>query len=307
MPGVCHWRVDPAEAGQKLLQFLARRFQRSIPAAALQRWIRTGQVRVDGARARPNTRLETGQDIRIPPHDLDENHLLPQPAQELTILHESEDLLLLAKPAGLPVHPGSGHADSISTRLKARYATFPWAPTPVHRLDRDTSGLLAVAKSYARLRELHEFWRTGRVNKAYLAWVQGLAAWDEPMRITDLASKKQNGHLEKMVLGQGRQIVSLVRTIIRQESASLVLIAPLTGRTHQIRVQLAGQGHPLLGDRKYGGPPCAPGLLLHAWHLAWPGFAYAFPPSWPQPWAVAGLIDRKALLESTRQLFSLRD
>lgn len=312
MPGVNHWRVEPAEAGQKLLQFLARRFQQSIPLSALQRWIRTGQVRVNGARARPGTRIESGQEIRIPPHTLGAKTALAPVAADLTVLLETEDLLLLAKPPGLPVHPGRGHADSIATRLKTRYAASSWMPTPVHRLDRDTSGLLAAAKSYEQLRQLHEFWRSGQVRKAYLAWVRGRAEWDEPVLITDLAAKMRVHAQERMVLGQGKRLVSLIRTIVRQDRASLALIAPLTGRTHQIRVQLAGQGHPLLGDRKYGGPGRKiretqwgrrDEMLLHAWYLAWPGFEHALLPRWPAPWSTDGLIDEESLLETTRKLF----
>lgn len=304
MPGVTRWQVEPAEAGQKLLQFLTRRFQRDIPAAALQRWIRTGQVRVNSARAKPDTRLETGQEIRIPPHERDQPPPLSRTAPDLTILLETEDLLILSKPAGLPVHPGSGHADSISTRLKALFPMSSWPPTPAHRLDRDTTGLLAVAKTYAFLRRLHEFWRTGQVRKTYLAWVQGRAGWDEPTRITDLAAKTRVGNREKMVVGQGQELVSWILTIARQNNASLALIVPQTGRTHQIRVQMAARNRPLLGDRKYGGPASMSGMLLHAWHLAWPGFEHALPPSWPHPWKVTEVIDERSLRESTRLLAS---
>lgn len=309
MTGVSHWRVEPEEAGQKLLQFLARRFDRGIPSDALQRWIRTGQVRIDGARAKPNTRLEPGQQIRVPPHDVDQRHVPPRSASELSILHEAEDFLLLDKPAGLPTHPGSGHTDSVATRLKIRFAPYSWLPTPAHRLDRDTSGLLVVAKSYERLRELHEMWRSDQVRKAYLTWVQGRAPWQQSTRITDLAAKRRVGHLDKMVVGQGKRLISHVRAVASLDktdlaSSSLVLIAPLTGRTHQIRVQLAGRGYPLLGDKKYGGPSEPDGMLLHAWYLAWPGFEYAALPSWPDTRLASNTSDRESLLQMTRDLFS---
>lgn len=306
MPGVSHWQVVPAEAGQKLLQFLARRFARGVPTSALQRWIRTGQVRVDGSRAKPNTRLESGQVVRIPPHELNVKSAVLPFASELTVLHETDDILLLSKPAGLPVHPGSGHVDSISTRLKARYARCAWTPTVVHRLDRDTSGLLVAAKSYAMLRELHDLWRSRQVCKGYLAWVHGDTPWDAPARIEDLSAKTLIGKREQVVLGQGRKLVSLVRTLARRGQADLVLIVPLTGRTHQIRVQLAGQGHPLLGDRKYGRPAgldCQARMMLHAWHLSWPGFTFSLLPSWSEPWNVNNVTDEKMLLEATQDLF----
>lgn len=309
MTGVSHWRVEPEEAGQKLLQFLARRLERGIPTSALQRWIRTGQVRIDGARAKPNTRLESGQQIRVPPHDVDQRHILAQSAPELSVVHEAADFLILDKPAGLPAHPGSGHKDSVVARLRARFAACAWLPTPAHRLDRDTSGLLVVAKSYERLRELHEMWRSGQVRKAYLTWVQGSAPWRESTRLVDVAAKRRVGDLERMVVGQGKELVSRVRTVASlektgQTSSSLVLIAPLTGRTHQIRVQLAGRGYPLLGDNKYGGPSEPGGMLLHAWYLAWPGFEHAALPSWPDNRHTANIIDRESLLQMTRGLFA---
>jgi len=307
--GVSHWRVEPAEAGQKLLQFLARRFERGLPTSALQRWIRTGQVRIDGARAKPNTRLKPGQQIRIPPHDVDPRHIPAQSASELSVLYEAEDFLLLDKPAGLPTHPGSGHADSVATRLRARFAACSWLPTPAHRLDRHTSGLLVVAKSYARLRELHAMWRSGQVCKAYLTWVQGRAPWQETTRITDLAAKRRVGDLEKMVVGQGKQLISHVRAVASlektsQANSSLVLIAPLTGRTHQIRVQLASRGYPLLGDKKYGGPSEPDTMLLHAWYLAWPGFEHAVLPSWQEARLASNTSARASLLQMTRNLFA---
>ncbi len=305
MTGVSHWRVTPAEAGQKLLQFLARRFHRDIPLSALHRWIRTGQVRVDGARAKPGTRLVSGQEIRIPPHQSPAK-AVAESATELAVIEETDDLLIVCKPRGLPVHPGSGHDDSIATRLKARFAASAWTPTPAHRLDRDTSGLLVTAKSYQALRELHDLWRAGRVHKAYLAWVHGRTPWEMPTLITDAADKRRINGREKMVLGQGRQMHSQVMTIDWAQNSSLVLVAPLTGRTHQIRVQLSGQGHPLLGDAKYGGSvgQGRPEILLHAWYLAWPGITYTALPTWPRPWSVLELVHEQHLLCMTRQLFS---
>lgn len=304
MTGVSHWRVTPAEAGQKLLQFLARRFHRDIPLSALHRWIRTGQVRVDGARAKAGVRLVSGQEIRIPPHQTP-TKAVAGPAMELAVVEETDDLLLLCKPRGLPVHPGSGHDDSIATRLKTRCTASSWAPTPAHRLDRDTSGLLVTAKSYRSLRELHDLWRAGRVHKAYLAWVHGRTPWQAPTLIKDAADKRRINGREKMVLGQGRPMQSQVMTIAWTQDSSLVLVAPLTGRTHQIRVQLSGQGHPLLGDGKYGGPvgQGRPSILLHAWYLAWPGHAYTALPSWPRPWSVIDLVNEQHLLRMTKQLF----
>ena len=149
--------VTAEEAGQKLLQYLARRLGRDVPPAALQRFIRTGQVRVDGKRAKPFNRLAMGQLVRVPPYEpggpgpgtpRPPGASPPETVPALDILHEDADLLVLVKPAGLPVHPGSGHATALTTILHARDPGAPFKPTPAHRLDRDTTGILLVAKSY---------------------------------------------------------------------------------------------------------------------------------------------------------------
>jgi 23S rRNA pseudouridine955/2504/2580 synthase len=305
--GVQFWRVSEPEAGQKLLQFLRRRSVGDIPIPALQRWIRTGQVRVDGARAKPGTRLEMGQEVRIPPHTREKP---PPPAMSLpatpivTVVYEDPNLLVLAKPGGLPVHPGTGHTDSITTWLHARFAASLWTPTPVHRLDRDTSGLLIVAKTYAQLRNLHDLWRSKQVCKAYLAWVHGFPNWPEPVMISDLARKTKTPSGERILIGEGKACFSLVRAVTQIDTASLVLVAPISGRTHQIRVQLSSRGHPLIGDRKYGGPICPQGMLLHAWCIQWPGKEFDLLPPWRNPWSVQALTARTTLRQMTRDLLS---
>ena len=308
MPGVQVWTVSEPEAGQKLLQFLQRRLAGAIPASALQRWIRTGQVRVNGSRAKPGTRLELNHRIRVPPHDLPEPGPSAAPVLDssehrlLDVAHEDHDLLILAKPKGLPVHAGTGHQDSIVDRLRSRFADHPWKPTLVHRLDRDTSGLLVVAKTYARLLALQSLWRKEQVRKTYLAWVQGSPSWREPVLLRDETAKVRTDLGEKMRVGGGKHSLTLARTLFQAQDAALVLVAPLTGRTHQIRVQLGSRGHPLIGDVKYGGLPRPDGMLLHAWHIAWPGEAFHLLPDWPFPWALPPDFSMEALSEATRNL-----
>ena len=140
-------QVTEAEAGQKLLQFLSRRFDE--PQGVLHRWIRTGQVRINGGRAKPFDRVALNDEIRVPPFagagSQPDSPSSPLSAQPLPpIVAETDDVIVFCKPSGLPVHPGTGHTDSLTTRLEAAFAGSPFIPAPVHRLDRDTSGLLRV-------------------------------------------------------------------------------------------------------------------------------------------------------------------
>ncbi|MFR7887637.1 MAG: pseudouridine synthase, partial [Bilophila wadsworthia] len=152
-------QVTAAEAGQKLLQFLSRRFEE--PQSVLHRWIRTGQVRINGGRAKPFDRVELNDEIRVPPFAGAGTKAERVPAssggKELPpIVAETADVIVFCKPSGLPVHPGTGHTDSLTTRLEAAFAGSPFIPAPVHRLDRDTSGLLLVGKTYAAVRRLSD-------------------------------------------------------------------------------------------------------------------------------------------------------
>ena len=296
------FRVSDAEAGQKLLQCLARRVEAT--QGELHRWIRTGQVRVNGGRRGPFDRLEAGDELRLPPFARLQAPSSPGNGTrlELPIIWESPDLLVVNKPAGLPTHPGTGHDDSVVTRLHAAMPPeAPFAPTPAHRLDRDTSGVLLVARSYATLRRLNDaFARHDTISKEYLAWCAG--RWDlpSPLRLEDQLEKRADrpGGPERMhATSTGRQATMDVTVLHATADATLLGIRLLTGRTHQIRVQLASRGHPILGDAKYGGPRAfprgltVPGLLLHAFRLILePGTPdaktfLALPP-WPTPWRV---------------------
>lgn len=273
--------VSAAEDGQKLLSFLQAHLQEVLPRSLFMRLVRTGQVRIDGRRCQPFARVATGQVVRIPP-------VLVQPrvssagCTDLDIVFEDETLLVLNKQAGLPVHPGTGWTDSIQTRLAALYRGAAFGPVPVHRLDRDTSGLLLCAKTHAFLRHMHSIWPL--VTKAYLCWVQG--CWTRPgWTVIDLPLAKNcvQGR-EKMVTGLGKEALTRVRAVTAGPGQSLLLAVLGTGRTHQIRAHLASQGHPLAGDGKYGSGGAA--LRLHACALAWPGRSFLCLPAWEAPYAV---------------------
>ncbi len=296
-------QVTAAEAGQKLLQFLSRRF--GEPQGVLHRWIRTGQVRINGGRAKPFDRVELDDEIRVPPFagagEKREKPEVPRKAGAALppIVAETEELIVFCKPSGLPVHPGTGHDDSLTTRLESAFAGTAFMPAPVHRLDRDTSGLLLVGKTYAAVRRLSDALAShdGGIAKEYLAWVRGECPWHRPKRLDDrLAKRVAADGREKVVSGrspnleQGEKPASLtVRCLEVRGGFSLVLVRLHTGRTHQIRVQLSERGFPLVGDVKYGGPRCADGLKLHSVRLRIGKELYESLPPWAGAWQVADM------------------
>lgn len=303
--------VDRTESGQKLLQFLQRRLK--LPPALLHRWVRTGQVRVNGRRAKPFARVNEGDVVRLPPfagalaaqagasatHGRAAQFPQGAPGDALPLpplVAALGDVLAFHKPGGLATHPGTGHADSLSGRLAAHAPGAPFVPTPAHRLDRDTSGILLVGATHAALRELQRAFRERRVVKEYVAWVEG--EWpDAAPRLlrSRLAREGPPGAERVRVCRPGREApdareaLCIVRPLRAGPGASLVQIRLLTGRNHQIRVQLAELGHPVLGDAKYGKgrrESCPP-LCLHALRVILPGgWAAECLPDWPPPYAL---------------------
>ncbi|MDQ7831176.1 MAG: RluA family pseudouridine synthase [Desulfovibrionaceae bacterium] len=292
--------VEQSEAGRKLVDFIKRRAGKDVPTSAVMRWIRTGQVRLDGRRAGPYDRVAGGQTVRIPPFRPGEKgtgehgmahgpDALPLPP----VVFEGDGLMVLAKPAGLPVQPGTGHADSVQTRLAAAYSDAAFIPAPVHRLDKDTTGLLVVAATHHAARAASEAFRTAGVKKDYLAWVHGtwrLCALGETIPLCDRLAKTGPAGREKVHSGQaaGHEALALATPLVATPERSLVRLRLVTGKTHQLRVQLASRGHPILGDAKYGPPGQGHGggLCLHCWRMALLGMSFELPPPWDGELAV---------------------
>ena len=281
MTGVQKVCVTEAESGQKLVQFLSRRLDGRIPRSALMRWIRTGQVRIDGSRGKPFARVHSGQEIRIPPYSIEDTSPIA-PAGEanpfvLSTVYEDSRLLVLAKPPGLATQPGSGLSDSVHDRLVARYASSAWRPSLVHRLDKETSGLLLVAKTYASLQYLQQLWKQRAVTKVYHAWVRGLCPWQDWTKLED--SFQESAHREHQAV-KSVKAESWAKVLHAHQGMSLLAVQLITGRKHQIRIQLATRGYPVLGDQKYGGDRSGQGLLLHATGLRFDGLSFELPPPW---------------------------
>jgi 23S rRNA pseudouridine955/2504/2580 synthase len=257
---VQHWEVSPDEAGQRLDNFIQRRLG-TVPRSRIFRIIRKGEVRVNGHRAAPDTRLVENDRVRIPPlrmSTVPETESPARPSAQLkervaaSILHEDRDLLVLDKPAGIAVHGGSGVSAGVIEALRALRPAETLEL--VHRLDRDTSGCLLVARNARTLRELHALLREGAFDKRYLAllkgrWELGAKRIDLPLR-TDI---RVGGERTVRVHPSGKPSLSEFRPVqFFGKRATLVEVALHTGRTHQIRVHAQHAGHPVAGDEKYG-------------------------------------------------------
>lgn len=256
--GVSYTEAGAGDVGQRLDNYLMR-VLKTVPKSHVYRVLRKGEVRVNGKRAKPETRLVLGDRVRIPPVRLEEKPVMVQPSNSLqsfitsSVLHEDAELLIINKPAGVAVHGGSGLAFGVIEALRAARPDLPELEL-VHRLDRDTSGVLLIAKRRAALRELHSALREREMTKRYLALVSG--RWELGKKKIDLpllTNQKQGGERMVRVHPEGQSALS---TFAPQQHfgklATLMAIEIGTGRTHQIRVHAAYAGHPVAGDEKYG-------------------------------------------------------
>lgn len=281
--------VPESEAGSRLDRFL-RRIVPGLTQGPVEKMLRSGLIRVDGAKAKPAARLEAGQILRLPPHLRDSGS--PQPANTPPtatpqlragfaemIVAEGDDWIAINKPSGLAVQGGSGTSRHIDGMLQSLAGDAPDRMRLVHRIDRDTSGLLLLARSRAAARSLTAAFAGRDVEKTYLALVAGKPP--ASLRITDPLLKKGRAGLESMVVDPGGQSAQSEMRLIESagQSFSLVALRPHTGRTHQLRVHMAHVGHAIVGDPKYGGArggatgrggAIARRLHLHAWRLRLP-------------------------------------
>ena len=263
--------VTAEEAGQKLLQFLARRFDE--PQGVLHRWIRTGQVRINGGRAKPFDRVDFGDEVRVPPFAgggaqaaapvKEDRSLLPP------IVAETDELIVFCKPAGLPVHPGTGHTDSLTARLEKSFAGAPFMPAPVHRLDRDTSGVLMFARDPETKELFQSHWNEMVTRRGYLAVVEGVP---KPAQDTIRSFLVETDtHLSfSGAPGKGaKEAITSYQVVKTGGGYALLDINIETGRKNQIRVHMKELGHPVAGDKQYGARTNPIGrLCLHANELS---------------------------------------
>ncbi|OIP99972.1 MAG: ribosomal large subunit pseudouridine synthase C [Zetaproteobacteria bacterium CG2_30_46_52] len=281
--------VDSNEHDSRLDRALCRLLGQE-KRTLIVRLIRKGNVRLNGKRCKPETHVMAGDTVFLPAslrqdalQDASEQTHAPTPfipkaIKNLSVLFEDDDILVLDKAAGVVVHGGSGHDAGLVETLKIQL-NLPELRL-AHRLDRDTSGCLLLAKNLATLRKLSESFRTRDAHKTYFAWVTG-HPYPYAGRITSHLLKGQTKSGERMVVDDidGQEAITDLQTVCLQQAENtpyaLVALMPHSGRTHQLRVQLQQQGHAILGDPKYaqrddihwykkiGGK----GLALHAWRL----------------------------------------
>ena len=279
--GVRKVRIDADAAGQRVDNFLHRELP-GVPRARVYRLLRRGEVRVNGGRVRADYRLEAGDEVRIPPVRLRAEGAAPSPDRAAAILDhvlfEDKRLLVIDKPTGVAVHGGSGISHGVIELLRAARPDLRDLSL-VHRLDRETSGCLVLAKKRSALRALHEKFRQGVVEKNYLAlvvgdWQFGEQLIDKPLLVTH----RKGGERHVIVSHEGKAAQTRVRLSRTYREYSLVQCSPLTGRTHQIRVHLQSVGFPIAGDERYGDADAnrrlkalgLPRLFLHAQSISFP-------------------------------------
>jgi 23S rRNA pseudouridine955/2504/2580 synthase len=285
--------VSPDAAGQRLDK-LVRKALRDVPLSHVYKMFRTRKVRVNGARGRPEQIVAEGDAVVIRG---DEERLLAKPppsagpggkpAVTFRVLHEDDDVLAVDKPAGLAAHPGTGIEGATLVEMARGYLGVPedlppteFKPSPAHRLDRDTSGVVVVAKTRKAMVRLGEVFTSGEgVRKTYLALAKGKLPRDAGTIDLALSEHEQTSRSKAARGVNFQEAVTRWKVLSSMKDATLLAVTIETGRTHQIRRHLEAIGHPVAGDRRYGDFPWNRGarqrwglrrMFLHAWKLELP-------------------------------------
>ncbi|MBD5553094.1 MAG: RluA family pseudouridine synthase [Desulfovibrio sp.] len=303
--------VTEAESGQKLMRLLERRL--NLPQNLLHRWLRTGQIRLNGKRAKPFEQVSAGDRVRVPPfayklaancgqtaacaHVADgagcaecsaRRDCREWPAELPPLLGRQGAIWAFSKPAGLAVQPGTAISVNMADLLASHYSAELFCPAPAHRLDRETSGVLLVGASHAALQELQRQFAAGAIHKEYLAWVRGQAPWHGDAMLRHYLRGKDHVIAYDRPVAGSAEARCLVRPLRILPDRSLLQIRLLTGRKRQLRSQLAACGLPIIGDRRYGQPEKR--LLLHACRVMLPGGAeFSCLPDWQDEYAIREL------------------
>ena len=277
--GVRKVRIDAERAGQRIDNFLRGELP-GVPKGRVYRLLRRGEVRVNGGRIRAEYKLQEGDEVRVPPALIRTG--APPPPERLAasmldrVLYEDKRLLVIDKPTGVAVHGGSGISHGVIELLRHARPDLQDLSL-VHRIDRETSGCLVMAKKRSALRDLHARFRDGKVEKNYLALVVG--DWQYGEQLIDvplLVQNRKGGERHVIVSDKGKTAQTRVSLSRTYGLYTLLQCSPVTGRTHQIRVHLQHTGHPIAGDKRYGDNDAnfdakqagLPRLFLHAQSIA---------------------------------------
>ncbi|MBE8215100.1 MAG: RluA family pseudouridine synthase [Endozoicomonadaceae bacterium] len=276
--------ISETNAFQRLDNFLMSKY-RKIPKSLIYKMIRKGSVRVNKKRAKSSFKLNVGDVVRIPPLAIDRKIDLKTDCLSLkekireSILFEDENILVINKPTGLPVHAGSGVTVGLVECLKYMYPDCPGLEL-AHRIDKDTSGCLLVAKNRKNLRYLHDLFRLNKIQKTYQLWVKG--KWPARKMKVDLPLQRtQHPYADQLVrvMYDGKESCTYFEILHRiSDQLTCLQAKPETGRTHQIRVHAQMSGYPIIGDKKYGDFDFnrkiklkgIHRLMLHSWKLEIP-------------------------------------
>jgi 23S rRNA pseudouridine955/2504/2580 synthase len=249
--------IDENHDSQRIDNYLLGKLK-GLPKSRLYKALRKGEIRVNKKRISPDYKLQSGDSIRLPPLRLSVKPIKPVPGQRLCnliknkIIWEDGDFLILNKPSGIAVHGGSGIHFGVIEILRVIYPKNKFLEL-AHRLDKETSGCLVIAKKSSILKEIHALLKDRKVRKSYLLLVAGRCTFKHKM--VDVPLKKnilKSGERVVKVNSEGKPAKTLFKCIKVMERFSLLEAKPITGRTHQIRVHAAWIGHPILGDEKYG-------------------------------------------------------
>lgn len=247
------------ESGQRIDNFLMKKLK-SVPKSLVYRILRKGEVRIDKKRAKPNVKIQEGNIIRIPPVTLPERQQQEQAPDRLlkeiqqAILLEDSDLIFINKPSGLSVHGGSGIRFGLIETFRQLRPNMDYVEL-VHRLDKETSGIVMLAKNRKALNDLHELLRADAGKKTIEKYYQTLVLghWTAGTKQVSLDLEKQQGKWQKMQVQQGGKVSKSIFSLAEHyPQESLLDVQILTGRMHQIRTQLAYLDYPILGDDRYG-------------------------------------------------------
>jgi len=293
--------IVASDAGERLDKYLAAQFA-DLSRAQIQALIRAGRVTVNGAAARASLRLEGGERIRVQVPVVDESAKPEPEAIPLVVLYEDEHVAVVDKPAGMVVHPAFGHVSgTLVNAVLSRWPQIADFAEPgragiVHRLDKETSGVILIAKTPPALESLRAQFKARTISKRYLALVEGLL--QTPEGVIDAPIGRDARRRKRIaVMRDGREAITEFRVVELFASFSLLEVWPKTGRTHQIRAHLAFMGHPVVGDTVYGRRRQPFTLKRHFLHAA--SITFAHPISGepitvesPLPAALQNLLDK---------------